>query len=243
MNTIAISIIIIVCISIISLLISIMTSISLSKKNNSETNIKIESLNQIQVYKEIVNSYIDKYFNETLFYYLNKEITFDDNSSVKIQRKFNYRECIRNLMRPDVKLDGFRFKEVFIQRIYLYFVAETPKNIKNLIFSFHSGYDFDNFFEEKREKPSVSKYVIEYIDKMINQYFYEITKNEEVVFGNIGNSGDTSEMDKRLKDIDNIFYSKLCSVIYNLNVIRGENDIQNEEQYDKSKNPEGDKEK
>ena len=236
-------IIIIVCTSIISLLISIMTSISLNKKNNSETNIKIESLNQLQVYKEIVNSYIDKYFNETLFYYLNKEITFDDNSSVKIQRKFNYRECIRNLMRPDVKLDGFRFKEVFIQRIYLYFIAETPKNIKNLIFSFHSGYDFDNFFEEKREKPSVSKYVIEYIDKMINQYFYEITKNEEVVFGNIGNSGDTSEMDKRLKDIDNIFYSKLCSVIYNLNVIHGENDIQNEEQYDKSKKPEGDKEK
>ena len=235
--------IIIVCASIISLLISIMTSISLNKKNNSETNIKIESLNQLQVYKEIVNSYIDKYFNETLFYYLNKEITFDDNSSVKIQRKFNYRECIRNLMRPDVKLDGFRFKEVFIQRIYLYFIAETPKNIKNLIFSFHSGYDFDNFFEEKREKPSVSKYVIEYIDKMINQYFYEITKNEEVVFGNIGNSGDTSEMDKRLKDIDNIFYSKLCSVIYNLNVIHGENDIQNEEQYDKSKKPEGDKEK
>lgn len=235
--------IIIVCTSIISLLISIMTSISLNKKNNSETNIKIESLNQLQVYKEIVNSYIDKYFNETLFYYLNKEITFDDNSSVKIQRKFNYRECIRNLMRPDVKLDGFRFKEVFIQRIYLYFIAETPKNIKNLIFSFHSGYDFDNFFEEKREKPSVSKYVIEYIDKMINQYFYEITKNEEVVFGNIGNSGDTSEMDKRLKDIDNIFYSKLCSVIYNLNVIHGENDIQNEEQYDKSKKPEGDKEK
>lgn len=235
--------IIIVCVSIISLLISIMTSISLNKKNNSETNIKIESLNQLQVYKEIVNSYIDKYFNETLFYYLNKEITFDDNSSVKIQRKFNYRECIRNLMRPDVKLDGFRFKEVFIQRIYLYFIAETPKNIKNLIFSFHSGYDFDNFFEEKREKPSVSKYVIEYIDKMINQYFYEITKNEEVVFGNIGNSGDTSEMDKRLKDIDNIFYSKLCSVIYNLNVIHGENDIQNEEQYDKSKKPEGDKEK
>lgn len=242
MNTTTVSIII-VCISIISLLISIMTSISLSKKNNSETNIKIESLNQLQVYKEIVNSYIDKYFNETLFYYLNKEITFDDNSSVKIQRKFNYRECIRNLMRPDVKLDGFRFKEVFIQRIYLYFIAETPKNIKNLIYSFHSGYDFDNFFEEKREKPSVSKYVIEYIDKMINQYFYEITKNEEVVFGNIGNSGDTSEMDKRLKDIDNIFYSKLCSVIYNLNVIHGENDIQNEEQYDKSKKPEGDKEK
>ena len=236
-------IIIIVCTSIISLLISIMTSISLNKKNDSETNIKIESLNQLQVYKEIVNSYIDKYFNETLFYYLNKEITFDDNSSVKIQRKFNYRECIRNLMRPDVKLDGFRFKEVFIQRIYLYFIAETPKNIKNLIFSFHSGYDFDNFFEEKKEKPSVSKYVIEYIDKMINQYFYEITKNEEVVFGNIGNSGDTSEMDKRLKDIDNIFYSKLCSVIYNLNVIHGENDIQNEEQYDKSKKPEGDKEK
>ena len=235
--------IIIVCASIISLLISIMTSISLNKKNNSETNIKIESLNQLQVYKEIVNSYIDKYFNETLFYYLNKEITFDDNSSVKIQRKFNYRECIRNLMRPDVKLDGFRFKEVFIQRIYLYFIAETPKNIKNLIFSFHSGYDFDNFFEEKREKPSVSKYVIEYIDKTPNQYFYEITKNEEVVFGNIGNSGDTSEMDKRLKDIDNIFYSKLCSVIYNLNVIHGENDIQNEEQYDKSKKPEGDKEK
>lgn len=235
--------IIIVCTSIISLLISIMTSISLNKKNNSENNIKIESLNQLQVYKEIVNSYIDKYFNETLFYYLNKEVTFDDNSSVKIQRKFNYRECIRNLMRPDVKLDGFRFKEVFIQRIYLYFIAETPKNIKNLIFSFHSGYDFDNFFEEKREKPSVSKYVIEYIDKMINQYFYEITKNEEVVFGNIGNSGDTSDMDKRLKDIDNIFYSKLCSVIYNLNVIHGENDIQNEEQYDKSKKPEGDKEK
>lgn len=246
MNTTTVSIIIIiiiVCISIISSLIFIMTSISLSKKNNSETNIKIESLNQLQVYKEIVNSYIDKYFNETLFYYLNKEVTFDDNSSVKIQRKFNYRECIRNLMRPDVKLDGFRFKEVFIQRIYLYFIAETPKNIKNLIFSFHSGYDFDNFFEEKREKPSVSKYVIEYIDKMINQYFYEITKNEEVVFGNIGNSGDTSDMDKRLKDIDNIFYSKLCSVIYNLNVIHGENDIQNEEQYDKSKKPEGDNEK
>ena len=232
--------IIIIC---ISLSISIMTLLSLKTKNGSEVNIKVESLNQLQVYKEIVNSYIDKYFNETLFYYLNKEITFDENSSVKIQRKFNYRECIRNLMRPDVKLDGFRFKEVFIQRIYLYFIAETPRNIKNLIYSFHSGYDFDNFFEKKRENPSASKYVIDYIDKMINQYFYEITKNEEMVFGNISNSGDTSEMDKRLKDIDTTFYSKLCSVIYNLNVIHGEIDIQNEEQYDKSKKPEGDKEK
>ena len=239
MNSTIISIII----ACISLLISITTLLSLKKKKDSGTNIKIESLNQLQVYKEIVNSYIDKYFNETLFYYLNKEITFDDNSSVKIQRKFNYRECIRNLMRPDVKLDGFRFKEVFIQRIYLYFIAETPKNIKNLIYSFHSDYDFDNFFDKKKENPSVSKYVIDYIDKMINQYFYEITKKEEIVFGNIGNSGDTSDMDKRLKDIDSAFYSKLCSVIYNLNVIHEENDIQNEEQYDKSKKPEGDKEK
>lgn len=240
MNVTIISIII-VC---ISLLISITTLLSLKKKNNSEINIKVESLNQLQVYKEIINSYIDKYFNETLFYYLNKEITFDDNSSVKIQRKFNYRECIRNLMRPDVKLDGLRFKEVFTQRVYLYFIAETPKNIKNLIYSFHSGYDINNFFDKDKEKqPSVSKYVIDRIDKMINQHFYEITKNEEMVFGNISNSGDTSEMDKRLKDIDTTFYSKLCSVIYNLNVIHGEIDIQNEDQYEKSKKPEGDKEK
>ena len=103
--------------------------------------------------------------------------------------------------------------------------------------------DINNFFDKEKEKPSVSKYVIDYIDKMINQHFYEITKNEEMVFGNISNSGDTSEMDKRLKDIDTTFYSKLCSVIYNLNVIHEEIDIQNEEQYDKSKKPEGDKEK
>ena len=58
MNVTIISIII-VC---ISLLISIMTLLSLKNKNGSEVNIKVESLNQLQVYKEIVNSYIDKYF-------------------------------------------------------------------------------------------------------------------------------------------------------------------------------------
>ena len=112
--------------------------------------------------------------------------------------------------------------------ILLLFLDPVTKTIANV----HSGW-----------KGTLQRISVKTVDKMINQYFYEITKNEEMVFGNISNSGDTSEMDKRLKDIDTTFYSKLCSVIYNLNVIHGEIDIQNEEQYDKSKKPEGDKEK
>lgn len=266
---------------ILSLGLATVLYLQFIKKQDSD-NVKIVSLEQINTFKEIVDSYIDRYFHETLFYYLNKEIKFDDNSSISMQKKFNYRECIRNLIRPDVKLDGFTFKQVFTQRIYLYFLSETPKNIKDLIYAFHSGYDINNYWiDEKLEKlkskelakkkkkdkklkkisdnddtdiekkenenlkkreKSVSVYVINHIDKMINQYFYEVTRSEEIIFNEIGDSGNTAGMDTKLNLIDSNFYSKLCSFIYNLNVIRGI-EIFDEKQQEIQSKPEGEKQK
>lgn len=226
---------------IISLIIIFLLFITKGNKSDDKINFKIDSLDQIENYKEIVDSYIDNFFHETLFYYLNKELTFDENSSVRIQKKFSYRECIRNLIRPDVKLDGNIFKYVFTQRVYLYFISETPKNIKNLIYCFHSGYDINNFWDKKKTK-SISNYVIDHVDKMINRYFYEITKYEEEIFNNI-DSKNTNEMDVELKHMDADFYSKLCLFIYNLNVIRRDNDLIEEQNTKNINNPEGDKEK
>lgn len=173
-------------------------------------------LNQILQNQNTVNYFIDKYYYETLFYYLNKEITFDSNSVVKIQAKFKYRTCIRNLMRPNVYYGNLPFKNTFIQRIYFTFVTQVPEDIKQLIYTFNSGYTIDNYWDKKR-KPSIQNYIVDYVNKKINREFLEITKDEELAFKNT-NIG-SEEIDKSMDKLDSKEYANLCSIIYNINDI------------------------
>lgn len=186
------------------------------KQGTDSTNPQEIDLNQILEYKNTVNYFIDKYYFETLFYYLNKEITFDENSTVKIQGKFKYRTCIRNLIRPNVYYGNLPFKNTFIQRVYLLFVTQVPESIKKLIYTFNSGYTIDNYWDKKR-KPTIQNYIFDYVNKKINKSFLEITKDEELAFKNT-NIGST-EIDKYMNELDSKEYANLCSIIYNINDI------------------------
>lgn len=193
-------------------------------------------INILDSNRDLVSKYIDKSFNETLFYYLNKDLTFDDNSVVKIQSKYKYRECIRNLMRPNVYYSNITFKNAFIQRVYLLFVSQTPKYVKDLIFSFDSGFTYDNYFDKKK-KPSIQPFVFDYIDKKINKSFLEITKLEEDMFAST--NVNSIEIDKMANVIDSKEYAKLCSFIYNIDDEEIENmEISNQPQKENPKSTE-----
>lgn len=214
--------------TILVFFIGILIGFHLSKlfKKSDENVIIPINIETLETNKQLVDTFINKYFNETLFYYLNKEITFDDNSIVKIQAKFKYRDCIRNLMRPNVYYANLPFKNVFIQRIYFNFISQTPKNIKNLIFSFESGFTVDNYWEKKK-KPSIQPYIIDYIDKKINKCFLEITRDEEIAFKST--NIDSVEIDKLANEIDSREYAKLCLFIYNLDDEVSEDSVKTKE--------------
>lgn len=203
--------------SIITCIIGFILGILFTKhsKNNENNSNSLVDINIIDNNKQVVNLFLDKLYNETLFYYLNKEITFDEMSIVKIQGKFKYRNCIRNLIRPNVIYSGSSFKNVFIQRICLLFISTIPNNIKNLIYSFDSGYTLDNYWDKKKTR-SIQPYIIDYINKKINYSFLELTKNEEEAFITTKTG---AEVDKLMDDLDNKEYAKLCSFIYNINDI------------------------
>lgn len=186
-----------------------------SKGRYSTTPSEID-LNRILQNQTIVEYFINKYYYETLFYYLNKDITFDDNSVVKIQAKYKYRDCIRNLMRPNVFYGNLVFKNTFIQRIYLLFVTQVPNDIKSLIYSYNSGYTIDNYWNKKKE-PSIQPYVFDYINKKLNKTFLELTQEEEIAFRN-ANIG-SEQIDKYMNELDSRKYANLCSIIYNINDI------------------------
>lgn len=202
---------------IIVCIIGFILGIFITKRGKNNENIPNSpvDINIIENNKQVVNLFLDKLYNETLFYYLNKEITFDEESVVKIQGKFKYRNCIRNLIRPNVLYSGSSFKNIFIQRICLLFISTVPSNIKNLIYSFDSGYTLDNYWDKKKTR-SIQPYIIDYINKKINNSFLELTKNEEEAFTTTKTG---AEVDKLMDNLDNQEYAKLCSFIYNINDI------------------------
>lgn len=185
----------------------------LANSGKSESGPTIVDMNIIQNNKDIVNYYIDSSIYETLFYYLNKDLKFDENSVIKIQAKFKYRDCVRNLMRPNVFYSGQLFKNIFIQRVYLLFISETPQYIKDLIFTFNSGYTYDNYYDKKKQ-PSIQPYVLNYIDRQIGRMFMDISGIEELAFrsNNLG----SSEIDSIANELDSKEYAKICSFIYNI---------------------------
>lgn len=225
---------------ILAILIGIVLSNIYKKMFGKPNNTQINQISMefLESNKDLVAKYIDKSFNETLFYYLNKDLTFDDNSVVKIQSKYKYRECIRNLMRPNVYYSNITFKNAFIQRVYLIFVSQTPSYIKDLIFTFDSGFTYDNYFDKKKT-PSIQPFVFDYIDKKINRSFLEITKLEEDMFKST--NVNSIEIDKMANIIDSKEYAKLCSFIYNIDdeeIETLDNNVSNQPQKENPKSTE-----
>lgn len=190
--------------------------------SSKSSNFKEISLEFLEENRKIINSYIERIFCETLYYFLNKDIKFDENSPVKLQTKFKYRNCIKNLMRPDIKIDGSSFKSVFMQRIYLIFVSEVPKSIKDLIYSFNSGYDINNYWSKKK-KASISLYVFAEINNLLNKRIYQVIKTEEEAFDGVTDKNNLESIEKTMELIDANEYTKLCSFIYGISDVSTDN--------------------
>lgn len=117
----------------------------------------------------------------SLLYYVFKDFNFSEKSKVKHFYSGHYRDLISCLLNPGVLLtdtiDGEeitrQFMSVFVQRVYLLYIAETPESIKSLFFKYYSGYNIEDYNKEKRPKPSVMTFIVEYVN------YYLLSRYEE----------------------------------------------------------------
>lgn len=160
----------------------------------------------------------------SLLYYVFKDINFSEKSEVKHYYSGHYRDLISSLLNPKVLftdiIDGEeitrQFMSIFIQRVYLLYIAETPESIKSLFFKYYSGYNVEEYNKEKRPKPSVMTFIAEYVNYYLMSRFEE-NKIAEAKMLNIVKSIDSKAGDltsKKYKDLIDE-YDQRC--ILNLN--------------------------
>ncbi len=165
---------------------------------------------------------------KSLLYYVFKDIKFGDKSEVKQYYSGHYRDLISFLLNPRVsfsdEVDGViqynSFLSVFIQRVYLLYLAETPESIKSLFFKYYSGYNIEEYNKKNRSKPSVLSFISEYVNYYLMSRFEE-NKIAEAKCLNIVKSSDLKNSDsKRYKDLideyDNRCILNLNSHIYTI---------------------------
>ena len=96
--------------------------------------------------KGLIRSAIDHALMRALYYYGTIDIKFSETSPVKNFYKGHYRDLITYLLRQDVlieneddgKITRTPFFNIFVNKVYLHYVSETPPAIKRLFFKYFS---------------------------------------------------------------------------------------------------------
>lgn len=169
---------------------------------------------------------IDRALLKSLYYYVCKDIKFDPKSSVKEYFSGHYRDLIAFLLNPQIYItdtidsEEIRrpFSSVFIQRVYYLYIAETPECIKSLFFKYYSGYSVEEYFKEKRGKPSVATFISEYVTYYLMSRYEENKIAEAKLLNRINKSKTTSAKTYQslIENYDKECISKLTSGIYTI---------------------------
>lgn len=140
--------------------------------------------------KNLLRGAIDHALMRALYYYGTIDIKFDDeNSPVKELFKGHYRDLITYLLRQDIVINVddnceqrlVPFFNIFINKVYLHYTAETPETIKRLFFKYFSGYSVDSYFDKVRGKPSEIPYLTDYVQNFLWNQFDAIEHDQKKI--------------------------------------------------------------
>lgn len=143
--------------------------------------------NTIGFEKELIRKAIDHALMRALYYYGTIDIKFSETSPVKNFYKGHYRDLVTYLLRQDVVIENedengritrTPFFNIFVNKVYLHYVSETPNSIKQLFFKYFSGYSTNTYFVEKRGKPSEIPYLTEYVQNFLWNQFDIIERDQ-----------------------------------------------------------------
>ena len=167
-------------------------------------------------------------------FYLLKDFVFSNDSSIKELYKNNYRSLINCLLSPNqfIEIELTTGKEyrsffsIFVNKIYLNYIAETSKNIKSLLFKYYSGYTKEDYFNEdkkvKRPEPSCLPFIINYVRNYLWCRYEENEDAEQKLLETIRagqNPLGADTYEKALKRYDEACCRKLTLNIYHANDI------------------------
>ena len=114
---------------------------------------------------------LDIFILKELHNFSTKDFVFSNDSSIKELYKNNYRSLINCLLSPNqfIEIELTTGKEyrsffsIFVNKIYLNYIAETSKNIKSLLFKYYSGYTKEDYFNEDKTLTLSNAMDIKYI--------------------------------------------------------------------------------
>ena len=171
----------------------------------------------------LVYESIERAVLKSLIYYIFKDIKFGSKSPVKEYFSGHYRDLISYLLNPNVtftdEINGETitrpFSSIFIQRVYLLYLAETPESIKMLFFKYYSGYTVEDYNKDKRPKPSIASFISEYVNYFLMSRYEENRIAEAKLLNQVNQDKELGNMSsKRYQDLIDE-YDKKC--ILNLN--------------------------
>lgn len=172
---------------------------------------------------DLIYSYINRCFLKTLSEFSKKDWTLiPENSktyaSINIYQN-KYSDLIRALLVSGyyIRNDGeikYTLFDIFIEKIYLLYLAETPEHIKMMLFNYESGYDVDGYFSsnKKKIKKSAIHFITGYVRNKLWIRYSENDANRTLICNDEYN--DPYELDNRLKIYDDIKLRQVNLDIY-----------------------------
>ncbi len=163
----------------------------LSKSSKTSTNIKVTP-EEKESDLSLVYESLDNYIMTELHKFTTKDFKFDDNCDIKLLSMNSYRTLIRCLLHPgqimtiellDGTTESRTLFSIFINKVYLKYVSETPAHIKALVFKYFSGYTTEEYFmdKKKRPEPSALPFVTNYVRNYLWCRYEENEENEQKI--------------------------------------------------------------
>lgn len=199
-----------------------------------KTSMLLNNVDKSQFFNDmtLINNSIERSAYVILSKYLNRTVTFSENSPNPTCVPGNYRGLIEALMNPsytqlipnDDGTDEKRtFFSIFAEQVYLSYISTTSSVIKNLLFKWHTGFNYEDYQQSlinKKIKPSALPYILEFLGYWVTNKYSEVKSAEAELFehaNNISDPNNTAEAYTKLLEKYNVeAISKIYSNIYHM---------------------------
>ena len=215
-------------------IIDLLKSKLFHKKDNYNSSVINVTPEEKESDMSLIYEALDIFILKELHNFSTKDFTFSDDSTIKELFKNNYRMLINCLLSPNQFIENeltngkeYRsFFSIFVNKVYLNYVAETSNNIKSLLFKYYSGYTKEDYFNDdkkvKRPEPSCLPFIINYVRNYLWCRYEENEDAEQKLLETIRagqNPLGADTYEKALKRYDEACCRKLTLNIYHANDI------------------------
>lgn len=208
---------------ILSIIFNFIFDLFKKPKNSSLPPPGVMSLQTRNSDMDLIYSYINRCFLKTLSEFSRKDWILipennKTNTTITIYQN-KYSDLIRALLvsgyyiRNDEERKYTLF-DIFIEKIFLLYLAETPEPIKLMLFNYESGYDVNNYFapNKKKIKKSAIHFITGYVRNKLWIRYSENDANRSLICSEDYN--DPHELDNRLKIYDDVKLRQVNLDIY-----------------------------